>query len=119
MTKWLLNVNLNTGSFYLNDLIRADLDLKNGMPVLVAKDEKSGKWFISFDEGLNGFRLHRLNNSKGYCPRLMFGSKEPAHLLLDEVKASVGATFIVAQKPTIIDGHTWYRIITNPPARVN
>lgn len=119
MTKWLINVNLNTGAFYLNDLIRANLDLKAGMSVLVAKDEKSGKWYISFDEGLHGFRLHGLRNNKGHFPRLMFGSKEPAHRLLSEVKATVGATFIISQNPTKIDGHTWYRIITNTPARVN
>lgn len=38
MTQWLVNVNLKSGGFYLNDLVRLELDLKNGQEVLVAKE---------------------------------------------------------------------------------
>ncbi len=119
MTQWLVNVNLGSGGFYLNDLVRLELNLKNGQEVLVAKDEKSKKWYITFDSGLQGFKLHKLNNQGGHQHRLCFISRRPAHLLLDEVKATKAATFMLAKKPIEIDGHKWYRIITNDPVRVN
>lgn len=119
MTQWLVNVNLGSGGFYLNDLVRLDLDLKNGQEVLVAKDEKTKKWYITFDSGLQGFKLHKLNNQGGHQHRLCFISRRPAHLLLDEVKATRAATFMLAKKPVMIDGHKWYRIITNDPVRVS
>lgn len=119
MTKWLLNVNMRTGKFYLNDLIRQDLDLKNGQEVIVASDEEKGTWYICFEAGLNGVKLHNQTNSKGKSPRLCFGSSKPAHILLDKVKATIAATFLVAKTPTMIEGHKWYRIITSTPVRVS
>lgn len=119
MTQWLVNVNLKSGGFYLNDLVRLELDLKNGQEVLVAKDEKSNKWYITFDSGLQGFRLHKLSNQGGHQDRLCFISRRPAHLLLNEVRATRAATFMLAKNPTTIDDHKWYRIITTDPVRVS
>lgn len=119
MTQYLVNVNLKTGCFYLNDLIRIELNLTKGTEALVACNEESGIWYITFGTQIDGFKLRRLMNLKGHEDRLCFCYKKPAHRLLELVKAQIAATFVISKTPTDIDGAKWYRIMTKNPVRVS
>lgn len=119
MTHWLLNVNFKSGNFYLNDLIRQDLDLKCGDSAVVAYDEDGKEWYISFDPNVNGFRLHKLCNQGGKQSRLVFGCRPAVVRMLENLPVKSGVTFIVARRPKEEDGCKWYRIMTQKPYRIN
>lgn len=117
-TQWLVNVNRKVGCFNLNNLITDDLKLETGQRGLIAYDEDTKEWFVAFGEDLPGFTLKILTNSN-YAPRLMFLGRLAAHTILNDVKAQIGATFIISKRPKVIDGQKWYRILTKNPKRVN
>lgn len=104
--------------FFLNNLIADELGLQKGLRGLVAYDEDTKEWYISFGDNLLGFSLRVLSN-KNYKPRLCFAGKEAALSILNDVNATHGATFVISKRPKVIDGQNWYRIMTKKPKRIN
>lgn len=117
-TQWLLNVNRNTGRFYLNNLIADELKLTNNLRGVVAYDEDAREWMLAFGENVPGFRLIVLSNN-GCRTRLNFGCRKAAHAILNYIKATTTASFVVSKRPRAIDGQKWYRIMTKNPMRIN
>lgn len=117
-TQWLVNVNRKVKMFYLNNLMADDLKLEYGQKAMVAHDDKTGEWLITFGEGFSGYSIYRLSN-KRYKPRYCFNGAKAAHALLNDTNANVAATFVVSRRPRIIDGQKWYRLLTKNPKRIN
>lgn len=117
-TQWLVNVNLRTGCFYLNNLVADDMGLKIGQYAVVAEDEDSKNWLISFDNKENGYILKILSNH-GYRSRLCFSCRRAATALIEAVKAQKAATFLISRKPVEIEGKMWFKILHKQPIRKN
>lgn len=117
-TQWLVNVNRNVGVFFLNNLIIDDLQLEKGMTGMLACDDDTKEWYVTFGNDLHGFKLRILSNHD-YKTRLCFAGKAAVISILNDIKAERAATFVISKKPKVIDGQKWYRIMTKRPQRVN
>lgn len=118
-TQWLVNVNLKSGQFFLNNLIADDLGLNRDCFVIVAYDEDAKGWFVTFDaEKGTSYALKYLSN-KGYPVRYCFSNRKAATQILNEVKALKAATFLISRRSIVAEGKKWYRILHKQPIRVN
>lgn len=115
-TQWLVNVNRKCGMFFLNNLIADDLKLELGNKGMIAYDNETKEWLVTFNDSLPGFRLRLLSN-KYYKTRLCFAGAKAAHSILNDVNAEKAATFLISKKPRVIDGINWYRILSKTPTR--
>lgn len=113
-----MNVNRKTGVFYLNNLIADEIGLEIGCKGVLAYDDDTREWLVAFGNDLAGFSLRKFNNHE-YKHRLCFAGAKAAHTILNDVKAERAATFVIAKRPKVIDGHKWYRILTKKPQRIN
>lgn len=102
--------------FFLNNLIADDLKLELGNKGMIAYDNETKEWLVTFTDSLPGFRLRLLSN-KDYKTRLCFAGAKAAHSILNDVNAEKAATFLISKKPRVIDGINWYRILTKTPTR--
>ena len=129
MRKMALKKRSFTGNKHTGGL-NMEITLKKGQGITVeqtvyfAKDEdsKTGDWYICFNAGENGLALREKKNS-GYakdCERtIYFSNKFIANKILDASKAQQSASFLVSEKPVMIDGKEWYKIVLSKPLRVN
>lgn len=105
-------VRLNAG------LIKA-LNLNPGDRIIMAQDlDSRNDWYIGFlqQDSTEGYRLNQLRQK---YPDKSLGatySKEAVNTILDSVSAEISATFLVGtSNPKLIDGMTWYRLLTTNP----
>lgn len=118
-TQWLVNVNLKTGRFFLNNLIADDLGLGRDNYAVVAYDEESQSWLVTFDaDEKEGYILQYLANHE-YRVRYQFTGRKAATAIINAVKAQRAATFLIGRRPLVVDGKKWYRILHKQPIRVN
>ena len=117
-TQWLVNANRNVGVFFLNNLIADDLKLVKGMKGMLACDDTTNEWYVTFGNDLPGFSLRVLSNHD-YKTRLCFAGKAAVISILNEINAERAATFVISKRPKVIDGLNWYSILTKKPQRVN
>lgn len=64
-----------------------------------------------------------IGQTPGYakdCERtIYFSNKFIANKILDASKAQQSASFLVSEKPVMIDGKEWFKIVLSKPLRVN
>lgn len=117
-------INRKTGTISFSNSLKKGLRITVEQTVYFAKDEdsKTGDWYICFNAGENGLALKEKKNS-GYakdCERtIYFSNKFIANKILDASKAQQSASFLVSEKPVMIDGKEWYKIVLSKPLRVN
>ncbi|MCM1225112.1 MAG: hypothetical protein NC548_62745, partial [Lachnospiraceae bacterium] len=117
-----MSANRKGGFCSFNSKAIRDFDLRPGNRVIIAKDTDSkNDWYIAFVEPENeaGTKLriglgHK--TSKIYSMRTQ--NRAASGAILDSVKATYSATFIIAATPTQMpDGTIWYRVLTANPIR--
>lgn len=117
-----MSANRKGGFFSFNSKAIRDFDLRPGNRVVVAKDTDSrNDWYVRFveagDETGTKMRVGREHKGdKVYSMRTQ--NRAASDAILDSVKVTYSATFIIATTPTKMpDGTTWYRILTANPIR--
>ena len=114
-----IGVSLKTGGISFSVMLQKGMGLTHGGRVLFAQDEDSGDWFIAKTDAETGIMLRTKKNggwakaftSVYFCNRLI------SEKLLASCKAKASATFLIAEKPTKVDGQEWYKIVTSKPLR--
>ena len=93
-------------------------DLKTSYRIVVAKDEDSrNDWYLTFGENLEiGTKLRLTYRKRSNNMRTQ--NKEAVNAILNSVKAEQSATFLISKSPKLIDGKTWYKILTAKPIRI-
>ena len=114
----MINVNRKGGYFSLNIKAIEVFDLKTSYRIVVAKDEDSrNDWYLTFGENLeNGTKLRLTYRKRSNNMRTQ--NKEAVNAILNSVKAEQSATFLISKSPKLIDGKTWYKILTAKPIRI-
>ena len=114
----LINANRKGGYFSLNIKAIELFGLEPGCRIVIANDEDSrNDWYLAFGNNLeNGTKL-RLTYSKR-SNNLRTQNKEAVNAILNSVKAEQSATFLISKSPKLIDGKTWYKILTAKPIRI-
>lgn len=100
-----------------------ELSLTTDYAITFAKDSDSKcDWYITIKKndptGIPIRSHHGSGNAKGYTS-LGITCRGLTAAILDNLKAKSGATVLIAQKPTVIDGQEWYQLITSKPIRLN
>lgn len=114
----LINANRKGGYFSLNIKAIELFGLEPGCRIVIANDEDSrNDWYLAFGNNLeNGTKL-RLTYSKR-SNNMRTQNKEAVNAILNSVKAEQSATFLISKSPKLIDGKTWYKILTSKPIRM-
>ena len=114
----MINVNRKGGYFSLNIKAIEVFDLKTSYRIVVAKDEDSrNDWYLTFGNNLeNGTKLRLTYRKRSNNMRTQ--NKEAVNAILNSVKAEQSATFLISKSPKLIDGKTWYKILTAKPIRI-
>ena len=115
----MINVNRKGGYFSLNVKAVELFGLKPGVCIVVAKDEDSrNDWYLTFGENLEiGTKLRLLHRGRR-INSMRTQNKEAVNDILNSVKAEQSATFLISKSPKLIDGKTWYKILTAKPIRI-
>lgn len=115
----MINVNRKGGYFSLNVKVVELFGLKPGVCIVVAKDEDSrNDWYLTFGENLEiGTKLRLLHRGRR-INSMRTQNKEAVNDILNSVKAEQSATFLISKSPKLIDGKTWYKILTAKPIRI-
>lgn len=83
---------------------------------LLAFDEDSKQdWYLTIGNHPNGYKVNDRTDKSGKGLTHYFSVGKVAWKLLDTCKIKESGSFLVAEKPTVIDGVTWYKIITAKP----
>lgn len=110
----LCRVNRKTGVFTFSSELVKCLGLKTGDRVIVANDQEDKKgWYICKTNSEAGFVI------TGKDKALLIRNSFVAGLLLGSVKIEKSASFLVAKEPVVIDGETYYQLITTNPINVD
>ena len=114
----LINANRKGGYFSFNIKAIELFGLEPGCRIVIANDEDSrNDWYLAFGNNLeNGTKL-RLTYSKR-SNNMRTQNKEAVNAILNSVKAEQSATFLISKSPKLIDGKTWYKILTAKPIRI-
>lgn len=105
---------------YFNPKVVRDHNLKVGERVKIAQDmDSKNDWYVSFNAPeAEGCRLWRRKDFGKESSSLAIYNKSAANAILDSIKATYSATFIIAATPTEMpDGTKWYRVLTANPIR--
>lgn len=117
----ILSANRKGGYFSINVRLIHDFKMNGNERALIARDEDSrNDWYIIVGEDIgNGSKVRPIGLTRNGKPNSMrFQNKAAVEDLLDSVKASASASFIVATRPTRMpDGRDWYRLLTSIPKR--
>lgn len=114
----MINANRKGGYFSLNIKAIELFGLEPGCRIVVANDEDSrNDWYLAFGNNLeNGTKLRLTYRKRSNNMRTQ--NKEAVNAILNSVKAEQSATFLISKSPKLIDGKTWYRILTAKPIRI-
>ena len=114
----MINANRKGGYFSLNIKAIELFGLEPGCRIVVANDEDSrNDWYLAFGNNLeNGTKLRLTYRKRSNNMRTQ--NKEAVNALLNSVKAEQSATFLISKSPKLIDGKTWYKILTAKPIRI-
>lgn len=117
-----MTVNRIDGTIHFNVRTATLPELTKQTFVMVARDEDSkNDWYIRFTDkeaGLLATRLSWRRRASGSLDGLRTYNRTAAGTLLDSVKATYSATFIIsANTTTMPDGTVWRRILTANPIR--
>lgn len=114
----MINANRKGGYFSLNIKAIELFGLEPGCRIVVANDEDSrNDWYLTFGNNLeNGTKLRLTYRKRSNNMRTQ--NKEAVNAILNSVKAEQSATFLISKSPKLIDGKTWYRILTAKPIRI-
>lgn len=115
----MINANRKGGYFSLNVKAVELFGLKPGVCIVVAKDEDSrNDWYLTFGENLEIGTKLRLLHRRRRINSMRTQNKEAVNDILNSVKAEQSATFLISKSPKLIDGQTWYKILTAKPIRI-
>lgn len=114
----MINANRKGGYFSLNIKAIELFGLEPGCRIVVANDEDSrNDWYLTFGNNLeNGTKLRLTYRKRSNNMRTQ--NKEAVNAILNSVKAEQSATFLISKSPKLIDGKTWYKILTAKPIRI-
>ena len=114
----MVNANRKGGYFSLNIKAIELFGLEPGCRIVVANDEDSrNDWYLAFGNNLeNGTKLRLTYRKRSNNMRTQ--NKEAVNAILNSVKAEQSATFLISKSPKLIDGKTWYKILTAKPIRI-
>lgn len=114
----MINANRKGGYFSLNIKAIELFGLEPGCRIVVANDEDSrNDWYLAFGNNLeNGTKLRLTYRKRSNNMRAQ--NKEAVNAILNSVKAEQSATFLISKSPKLIDGKTWYKILTAKPIRI-
>lgn len=114
----MINANRKDGYFSLNIKAIELFGLEPGCRIVVANDEDSrNDWYLAFGNNLeNGTKLRLTYRKRSNNMRTQ--NKEAVNAILNSVKAEQSATFLISKSPKLIDGKTWYKILTAKPIRI-
>lgn len=114
----LINANRKGGYFSLNIKAIELFGLEPGCRIVIANDEDSrNDWYLAFGNNLeNGTKLRLTYRKRSNNMRTQ--NKEAVNAILNSVKAEQSATFLISKSPKLIDGKTWYKILTAKPIRI-
>ena len=114
----MINANRKGGYFSLNIKAIELFGLEPGCRIVVANDEDSrNDWYLTFGNNLeNGTKLRLTYRKRSNNMRTQ--NKEAVNAILNSVKAEQSATFLISKSPKLIDGKTWYKILTANPIRI-
>lgn len=118
-----VSINRRNARVTFSQQASEELTLTTDHFITFAKDSDSKcDWYISIKKddptGLPVRCHHGGGNAKGYSS-LGITCRSLTSAILDGLKAKSGATVLIAQKPTVIDGQEWYQLIMAKPIRIN
>lgn len=118
-----VSINRRNARVTFSQQASEELNLTTDHAITFAKDSDSKcDWYISIKKddptGLPVRCHHGGGNAKGYSS-LGITCRSLTGAILDGLKAKSGATVLIAQKPTVIDGQEWYQLIMAKPIRIN
>lgn len=120
----LIYINRKSGKISFSNTLKEEIGITVKQTVYFAKNEdsKTEDWYICFNAGENGLALREKKDS--YCAKdnkrsIYFGNKFIANKILDASKAQQAASFLVSEKPVMIDGKEWFKIVLSKPLRIN
>lgn len=116
----ILSVQRNNYRFNISVRLFRDLKLSGDERIAIAKDEDSqNDWYMAVTRERGSKITISRRNSKGEAIAISFSNKSAANEILNAVKATSFASFIVATKATLTpDGNEWFRIITSIPKKI-
>lgn len=115
----MINANRKGGYFSLNVKAVELFGLTPGCCIVVAKDEDSrNDWYLTFGKNLEiGTKLRFIHHGRKISS-MRTQNKEAVNDILNSVKAEQSATFLISKSPKLVDGKTWYKILTAKPIKI-
>lgn len=107
---------VKSSQFYVSVYVVEDLGLTPGMRAMLAQDDETLDWFISFGNDPDGSKLSTPTKMR---PGMFFSNSRAAVALVESVNARLSTTLLICRRPTIIDGEKWYKLQTAHPMRKN
>lgn len=93
--------------------------LKDGMRISFAKDNDSrNDWYVAFDTDKGSvlrFTVRKRADRENPTRATITTNRRAANAILDSISVEKGATFLISQKPVIVFGIKWHRLITAKP----
>lgn len=114
----LVSFNRKHGLVMFNVCSSKEFGLTDGGRILFAKDTETRQWFFTIgtvEDLSEGNTLQiRTNPSGSYSTKVT--ARNVVEAVCDDFKAE-SITFCIAQKPKLMEGRQWWRIITATPYR--
>lgn len=117
-----ISFNSKCGKVTLSLKLAADLEVKTGDGMYFARDtdnQKSWYFTVKKDDPLGVKITERLPTGNGNTRSFGGCSRPVCDAVLKDCKINKGATFLVAEKPVIVDGTEWWGILTAKPFRIS
>lgn len=114
----LVSFNRKHGLVMFNVCSSKELGLTDEGRILFAKDTETRQWFFtigSIEDLSEGNTLQIRTNSSG-SNSMRVAARNVVEAVCDDFKAE-SITFCIAQKPKLMEGRQWWRIITATPYR--
>lgn len=103
-----------SSQFYVSVFAAEELRLEPGKRVLVAHDEDSGEWYLSFGEDPAGSKLSKPRKTR---PGMNFSNARAAAELVASLGAQRSVTLLLDMKGEEVDGVRWHRLLKERPLR--
>lgn len=115
-----VNFNRQRCAISFSNVLREEHDYGKNT-VILGRDEQGNKvnWYVCFDAGERGYELKEWkNDKKGAQGYYFICSHIVNNILNDSTKSEKSSTFLVSEKPVVMDGLKWFKIILSNPIRV-
>lgn len=122
-----ISFNRKFGRITMSMILAESLGIEKTDGLYFARDtERRNAWYFKVaKKDKMGIVIHKQlvkrKTPKGYSESMRYdgGNRPLCEALLKDLKIEEGATFLVAEKPIMVDGTEWWGILTARPFRIS